>query len=698
MSSEFADKYTDQQVLMALLPSILKSSKAHFKKPPTFYMMTEESNEVSNPIERMTKLSPSTMERMLAVTNIELASLAPKIELYKVFYDQQQNIVKEIYMPFSLDSRNMISDIFNNRHMRGDDVGINSVNLVYDNQDVATAESLLGCSINFLFNGPEALIVERGDASKGESFRYSDMLVLDQTESSENIDRDKYDIILKVGYETEGVSELAPETLRDALRTQERMYKLGMSGYEIDFQPNGITSLTVQFDSANIKYFSDNKNEVLGLQKILIDIAQNAGAVSPNTTVQDLSDPAEDTRAAVDLFSLYSGLMRYLVEQQKVRTIPAFEANTRVNPYREPTDQEKLGIGCITENNYKEDSSFETAKDLTTNDGMYVSQATRAVRYFYFGDLLESVIATNPHLLREMRARKYAFILDNTAYQLFKGEEISAFNIAKLPIAVATFTEWFQKNVIDQGIKIYSLSSFIKNIVDNLASSVLMTRMPQSVGSDFNPNLTREVQAVAGGLGDNREITGFTNCKIKDSSNYFYSKTARKDYYEYYCIYDREYYVEKLGEEIEKGTDASRFNTNMKAGRPHFFIGADKGLLKNFSFAKADASEDIAVIQMVTPGNPFQQLWAIYNVQLELVGNNLLSVGKTFFLDPTVSGLGSPFKKGTVSNTMGLGGYYQVETVSHSYYPTWTTSVSARIVLQSSIMASNSTKAKFVFY
>ena len=121
----------------------------------------------------------------------------------------------------------MISDIFNNRHMRGDDVGIKSVNLVYDNQDVATAESLLGCSINFLFNGPEALIVERGDASKGESFRYSDMLVLDKTESSENVDRDKYDIILKVGYETEGVSELAPETLRDALRTQERCISLG---------------------------------------------------------------------------------------------------------------------------------------------------------------------------------------------------------------------------------------------------------------------------------------------------------------------------------------------------------------------------------------------------------------------------------------------------------------------------------------
>ena len=101
MSSEFADKYTDQQVLMALLPNILQGAKAHFKKSPAFYMMTEETNEVSNPIERMTKLSPSTIERMMSVSNIELASLAPKIELYKVFYDEQQNIVKEIYAFFS---------------------------------------------------------------------------------------------------------------------------------------------------------------------------------------------------------------------------------------------------------------------------------------------------------------------------------------------------------------------------------------------------------------------------------------------------------------------------------------------------------------------------------------------------------------------------------------------------------------------
>jgi hypothetical protein len=456
--------------------------------------------------------------------------------------------------------------------------------------------------------------------------------------------------------------------------------------------------LQVQFDLSNIKYFADNKNEILGLKKALIEVAQQQGAQSPYTTISELSDPAEQTKQAVDLFSLYSGLMNYLVSRQKIKTIPAFEADKRVNPFREPTGQERAGIGCITENNYKEDSSFETAKDLTTNDGMYVSQATRAVRYFYFGDLLESIFATNPHLFEEMKARKYAFVLDNTAYQLFKGEEISAFNIAKLPISISSFSEWFRKNVNDKDIKIYSLSAFIKNIVDNLVSGILTTRMPQAAGSDYTPEVSREVQPVAGGLDDNREIYGFTNCKVKSSSNYFFSKTARKDYFEYYVIYDRKYYQDRFGEAIDKGSDSSRFDSNMEKGVPHFFIGADKGLLKNFSFSKSDVSENINVIQMMTPGNPFQQVWAIHDVQLDLIGNNLLRVGQRFFLDPTISGFGSPFKKGTLANLMGIGGYFEVQSVSHSYYPTWTTAVSGRVVVPSSVSAANNTSAKFVFY
>jgi hypothetical protein len=68
------------------------------------------------------------------------------------------------------------------------------------------------------------------------------------------------------------------------------------------------------------------------------------------------------------------------------------------------------------------------------------------------------------------------------------------------------------------------------------------------------------------------------------------------------------------------------------------------------------------------------------------------------YLDPTVTGLGSPFKTGTVSNLMGLGGYYMVQKVSHSYYPTWVTNIEATVIIPASQQRAYTTGAGFTYY
>ena len=96
-------------------------------------------------------------------------------------------------------------------------------------------------------------------------------------------------------------------------------------------------------------------------------------------------------------------------------------------------------------------------------------------------------------------------------------------------------------------------------------------------------------------------------------------------------------------------------------------------------------------------GNPFRQLWAVFNVSLILVGNDLSRVGTYIYLDPTVAGLGNPFTEGSISNLMGLGGYYFVTKVSHSYYPTWETQIEAVSAVPSYLQSDYNTESPFVY-
>ena len=107
-----------------------------------------------------------------------------------------------------------------------------------------------------------------------------------------------------------------------------------------------------------------------------------------------------------------------------------------------------------------------------------IGEGKRSITYFYFGDLIEAIMATNPLLVEQMKSRKFAFLLDNVGYQFIKGKPVSVFNIAKLPIAQSFFSAWFSKNIVSKDRKIMSLLSFIKIYILNFALGILRMRTP----------------------------------------------------------------------------------------------------------------------------------------------------------------------------------------------------------------------------
>tara|TARA_R100000426_G_scaffold87087_1_gene70288 strand:- start:2201 stop:4231 length:2031 start_codon:yes stop_codon:yes gene_type:complete len=676
---------------MASLPYIFLDNKKHLDLPPSFYIRSDNTRYSKNPPNRVDLPKEEDISAILQVNNIDMASLVPKVQFWKVYTDDKGKITKEVYIPYSYSAKNYVAGIFDNRNYRGDDVGIKSVSFAYDNQNPAVAETLLGCTIEMVFDNAEAITIQRNSG-----FRYLDLFAFDRKDNkgaSDKVDRGKYDIILKVGYELDGISETVSHEVRDALKRQERMVRLGMVGYDLVFNPNGMINVSIEYKSANVDYFSDNRNEILGLKTLL-------GAGDPNPQDQTGSD----TRDSVDVEALYGGIQRYMAENC---TMFKFDASVVDDILK--GDYFFSQNPCVSSGqtaDYKEEMSGELIK-LKSGDPETLSDilpvkynGKRVVTYFFLGDLLDAVLGSNPEVYEQMKSRRFAFLLDNVAYQFIKGNQISVFNISKLPIAQSSFDEWFQKNIIDKDQKIYSLMDFMKNITQNFLTGILNTRTDQQVGADYKPNLVRQLLTVPNGLEDNKSTSGFTEFRpVKGITSY--AKNATDSYYEYYTIYDEKYYSDIMSVETERIEDSDRYFYNVVSGIPHFYIGANKGLLKEFSFQKSNIGEGIAIIRNLEEGNPFQQLWTIFDVSLEFIGNNLMSVGKTIYLDPSITGLGSPFKKGTVANLMGLGGYYLVTSVNHNYIPKWTTSVQAVSIVpasQQDTYSSDQIETAFVYF
>ena len=103
-----------------------------------------------------------------------------------------------------------------------------------------------------------------------------------------------------------------------------------------------------------------------------------------------------------------------------------------------------------------------------------------------------------------------------------------------------------------------------------------------------------------------------------------------------------------------------------KKGIYHYYIGLDKGLVKSINFDKADV-QGLREARQAEAGN-LGQIRDVYNAKVKMVGNSLYYPGMKLFLNPPI-GFGRPEQDGseggfgTLSNLLGIGGYYDVITV-----------------------------------
>ncbi len=155
---------------------------------------------------------------ILSMTNLQIASLSPKVRLYKIIRDSNKKEIAEGEIPFSNNSN---SSILTTAEGRGDDVQIENVSFDFKNQNPFGAGRIVDVRMDIVMKNGYSLtkkeklkelnglgIPPSKTSSKLSSFKFTDLFMRDTAISSSKFEGLHYQIRANFGWQSEGRSNL----------------------------------------------------------------------------------------------------------------------------------------------------------------------------------------------------------------------------------------------------------------------------------------------------------------------------------------------------------------------------------------------------------------------------------------------------------------------------------------------------------
>jgi hypothetical protein len=329
----------------------------------------------------------------------------------------------------------------------------------------------------------------------------------------------------------------------------------------------------------------------------------------------------------------------------------------------------------------------------------------QTVYFMYFGDLIKHL--SGEGLLEELNEKKIGIILGNVSFSrkldLFsnleaEGEQTISVNLGDIPISIEYFSQFFAKTIVDKGYKRMSIFDFIRGLVNqcvvpalNLPIGGIPVETPVSAKtqhilmSNKFPNMYESLASYEYGRYDmDNDSVGALEA-IRTRTDPLQLKLAKtEDIWNYMYVY---------GTETKNITGLSNnVETDMKRGVYHFTFGDFTNLtgtgnrtdlIKDIKFVKVKKSgqREMMVERNMQGGNidSNKELWNTFDVEMTMIGNNLLHPGKHIYVNAVVSGFGRTIEEYSILSELGMGGYYLVTDVSNEINETgeWVTSVKA---------------------
>ena len=345
---------------------------------------------------------------------------------------------------------------------------------------------------------------------------------------------------------------------------------------------------------------------------------------------------------------------------------------------------ETFDVGASVSPKYKNSAQAKKTSDSKGLGGRKV------IYWVYAGDIIEVGLSMFG-IADQMKQDKIKTIMgpvnipvgDNTVYNT---------TISDIPITLEAFQQYFYKNIISRDVDQYFVINFLRDVTNKLVAPAINQRCfgrsqehPTSIKTnvmetregiffgekryDINLSKNKSGYVETGGgavfFGDGEETNTLYISK-RDLKLDGVPSNKRDNILMFYGADGR----------INKKWNGRR-GYDQARGIYHFYIGKDRGLVKEVKFTKNKAKyqTEMMVERQMSSNEEYLELWSIFDIQLTMVGNSLLRPGMHIFLNPDVAAFG------TLSKALGLGGYYMVVSVSNSIGKDgWETSVIAKWV------------------
>lgn len=256
-------------------------------------------------------------------------------------------------------------------------------------------------------------------------------------------------------------------------------------------------------------------------------------------------------------------------------------------------------------------------------------------------------------------------------------------NLSDIPISMESLLNWYNTNVLDSSLERMSLNKFINSLFRtivpaNLGNGILNYGPKRSIIPGINYISTyagkdsavekeiREAPSRRVSSGPKFEID-MTSKNYKNSAFFkLRNKAEIKDVDKKFVPVANYLFITSLSES-DKNLRSS-YESDSERGIYHFYVGEDKGLVREIKFTREDNNKlDAANLVKANKNDTDNMIIRqVYNCNLSLFGNTVFYPGQLIYVNPTYPG--TRLKNKTLYK-IGLGGYFQIIKISNFIEP-----------------------------
>jgi hypothetical protein len=669
-------------------------------------------------------VSSGDEQRLFELETHKVSRLVPKIRLFKVFDDPTHG-EKEIEFIFDRTSNIRTTFMDDNAFDKGTGVGLKNFSFEFNGTNPAEARNDIKANLTLFFQSFQDFTRVRKGYKKGDDYRYVDLVIQPkpdkegkvggiEIQSDRQYEPQFYRIRAEVGYVVPTEDEGFTTDEIKAIRVSNKSFFLNMVDHDISFGKDGTVEIKITYRAYLESLLKHPRLDALASPELIARRIENARTFTEQLNKRECS-VEQIKELQVSLAAQESVLIKQSLSSiiTRLRSRKVIYTTTIKKKDKEFFLKKGFFRKCELDKSSIEDGSDGADVKLVLNSDLpessddfdFIDSQNRSVQFFYFGDLLYTILDCVYEKGDKIRAGtgfdRNSIILGSFEFEPFQSKEAgtNVYNIADIPISVDFFSRWFVDNVVSQKStrKTFPVLNFIRSLsnylikpslIENCVNRKLETRLRFQTSQvsayeegGANPLLTK--YALGEALTETRPTIALDVSTLRTSGELPFDGGPENDANSNFKDYHTFIVLSALGSTLTYAGNGD-YSEDIEKGRFHVHVGQNAGLVKTLSLSKSDQ-------QYIREARFFQngidgllQLSAVYVANIEMFGNTLFYPGMEIFFNPYGIGGGTendfdPREQGSIANRLGFGGYHTITSVKSSISPgKFTTSISAQ--------------------